>query len=294
MIEIVDQGARIRGAAFWSPDDGCIVAGDLEGDDQNMSQTLVFEVADNAVARYQLLDWIAHAACPIPHAAAALVVEDRGRLLVVRPGSMDEEQVQFADRPTPAIVLRGLRVIQEEIFAVGMSGLVLRRRGDALWDCLAPPTRGKPGLEAIDGFSLDEIYAVGWKGALLELQPSAMIPQTAPTSVILTDVACAGDGQVYACGQNGVLLRGRHKRWAVICEGATDENLWSVAWFKNRLYVATILSLYTVEDDALVPVRFGEDPPTSCYRLTIAHGYLWSVGREDILRFDGENWLRIA
>ena len=91
-----------------------------------------------------------------------------------------------------------------------------------------------------------------------------------------------------------MILRGRNAVWEVICENATNENLWDVAWFKGRVYVATILCLYTIDGDELVPVNFGEDPPTSCYRIFVDGQFLWSIGREDILRFDGSVWTRVA
>ncbi len=294
MIEIVDEGARIRNAVFWSRDGGCIVAGDLEADEENLAQSLIFVLKEGAQPAFRFLEWIAHAACLLPGGQAALIGSDEGRLLKVSPAAIDEEHITFADGSTTPFVLRSLSLIDEQVIGVGMSGLIISRRSDGLWNRVAGPKSGRPGLEAADGFSLDEVYAVGWEGALLWLQGDKLTDCAAPCSVILTDVVCAADGLVYVCGQEGLLLRGRHMRWEVICEGATEENLWAVASFNGRIYVATILSLYTIEDDALVPVDFGEDPPTSCYELFVRDGLLWSIGREDIVRFDGSSWTRVA
>lgn len=295
MIDIVEQGARIRNAAFWTADAGCIVAGDKEGDDENLAQSLIFIIPARGKPSYRLLDWIAHAICLLPgNKEGALVSSDEGRLLTVTERSVDEGQIAFTDRKSRHIVLRSLKLYNERIYAVGMNGLVARLRDDGLWDAVVEPAPGRSGLEALDGFSDSEIYVAGWKGMLAELQGTSMTLHTTPTTVILTDIVCAGDGHVYVCGQNGVLLRGRRSQWEVICEDATQENLWSVEWFEGRLYIATILALYTVANNTLIPVDFDGDPPTTCYRLTKSKGFLWSIGREDIMRFDGTTWIRVA
>jgi hypothetical protein len=294
MIEIVKQGALIRNAVFWSPDGGCIVAGDKEADEENLAQSLIFVLADEKQPTFHFLEWIAHAICLLPTGGEALVSSDEGRLLTVSPASIDEGHITFAEGWKRPIVLRSLSLIAAQVFGVGMNGLIIRRRSDGLWERTAGPDFDRSGLEAADGFSLDEIYVVGWDGTVVWLQGNRLVDCSAPTSVILTDIACADDGFAYACGQEGVLLRGRRDRWEVICAGATDENLWGIADYRGKIYVATILSLYTVEDAGLAPVDFGEDPPTSCYKLFVGHGFLWSIGREDILRFDGSVWMRVA
>lgn len=294
MIPIVEQGARIRDAVFWSGDDGCIVAGDQEADEQNLAQSLIFVLSEHRQPAFRFLEWIAHTACLLPDDQGALVAGTDGPLLTVSSGSIKEGRIVFADGFEGPFTLRSLRRIGDEAFGVGMSGLIIRRLPDTRWELLQRPRRGLPGLEAIDGFATTELYAVGWNGALLRWENSSFRPCPAPTSVILTGICCAGDGLAYACGQDGVILRGRYAAWEVICPEATRENLWDIAWFKGRSYVSTVLSLYVIDDDDLVPVDFGEDPPTSCYRIFVHDGFLWSIGREDILRFDGLRWVRVA
>ena len=68
--------------------------------------------------------------------------------------------------------------------------------------------------------------------------------------------------------------KARYAEWEVICNNATQENLWSVEWFEGKLYIATIRALYTLADNAFVSVDFGDDLPTSCYRLLKSRGFL--------------------
>ena len=294
MIPIVDQGAKIRNAVFWAAGEGCIIAGDHEADEQNLAQSLIFVVADGRKPMFRFLEWIAHAACLLPDERGALISSDEGRLLTVSGGSIDEGRITFSDGFAGRIVIRSLLKIDKQVFGVGMSGLIVRRRADALWDVVEMPRPTRPGIEAIDGFTATELYAVGWNGALLWLDGATTVDNASPTSVILTSICCAEDGFAYACGQEGVILRGRQARWDIICKNATDENLWDIASFRGVVYVSTILSLYIIHEDSLVPVVFGDDPPTSCYKIFVHDQFLWSIGREDILRFDGSNWERLA
>lgn len=294
MIPIVEQGAKIRNAVFWAGDRGCIIAGDKEADEQNLAQSLIFAVGEYGRPRFRFLDWIAHAACLLPGDKAAIVSSAKGRLLIVSGDTIQDGQIVFSDGSEEPFVLRSLRKIGTEVFGVGMSGLILQRRMDGLWEFVERPEAGHPGLEAIDGFATTELYAVGWNGALQWRDHSATVRNLSLTSVILTSVCCTEEGIAYACGQDGVILRGRHAKWEIICDGATDDNFWDIISFKGSIYVSTILSLYNIRENKLVLVDFGDDPPTSCYRL-FSHGqYLWSIGRDDILRYNGARWTRIA
>jgi hypothetical protein len=102
-----------------------------------------------------------------------------------------------------------------------------------------------------------------------------------------------GDESVYACGQNGTLLTGRHNQWKIIPTGGISEDFWDVCWFNGKLYVASLTTLYTHDGKCLVPVEFGADRPKTFGSLTHAQGIFWSVGDEDVFSFDGQAWTRV-
>ena len=148
------------------------------------------------------------------------------------------------------------------------------------------------GFEAIDGFSEQDLYAVGWQGEVWHCAKGRWERQSSPVNIILSAVCAAGDKLVYACGQSGTLIRGRAGAWEQINTDGVVDDLWDVRWFEGKLYVASMSTLYVLFPDGLHPVDFGKEAPRSCYKLTDAQGVLWSVGQENVFSFDGKAWTR--
>ena len=223
-------------------------------------------------------------------AAKIVVIGEDGDVVAFGGGKLTEETIE----PAP-VLIRHARTIEGHAYACGMKRQVYQRTGEGRWtDVSAPAPKPKEevGFEAIDGYSGKEIYAVGWKGEIWQYNGKKWTNRGSPTSVILTAVCCAGDGVVYAAGQQGVMVRGREDEWELI-EWADDvsDDLWDLCWFKKKLYVSTMMGLYTLEGDTLAPVEFDVGIGTF-YSLTTAEDVLWSIGRDDIASFDGTNWRR--
>jgi len=225
-----------------------------------------------------------------PEEKAVCIGED-GDVRTYVGGKVTEERIL----PAPKVI-RNARSIDGEVYACGMLRQMYRRVGEANWrDISAPrPKKGHTvGFESVDGFDGGEIYAVGWEGELWQYDGTRWTQHPTPTNVILSAVCCAGDGVVYVAGYGGVMLRGRGDQWELIDweEGVTAQ-LWDVCWFDGKLYVAAINHLYTLAGPKLVPVDFGDSEPGTCFSLSSAGGVLWSVGRDDVVSFDGTSWQR--
>ena len=199
-------------------------------------------------------------------------------------------------RPAPKLI-RNARSIEGEVYACGMKRQVYRRAAKGRWIDVSPGDKqagGKGGFEAVDGYSHAELYAVGWNGEVWYFDGKRWTDCSSPTNLILSAVCCAGDGVVYAAGQQGVMLRGRAAAWESIAwEGEVSADLWDLCWFANELYVATIDALFTLDGATLKPVKFPKrvGQPT-CFNLTQAEGVLWSIGQADVLSFNGKTWTR--
>jgi hypothetical protein len=286
----------IRAGAVRLRDLGYLLAGDDELDEDEVAHTAVFEWDPHAGWGGHDLGWTASAACICDEPKEQLVVVGRlGEFLVFGQGESYEGVIPC--KPTPSgdpAPFRGARGIAGKAYAVGMNSQVFRRDSRTVWTPLDNGLDPRTDLEAIDGFEADDLYAVGWKGAIWHYNGRRWSDVDSLTNVILTGVSCAGDGQVYACGQEGTLLRGVGNRWEVIEQEETREDFWDVEWFGNEIYVSTTRFLYRLSGRELRLVNFGRDAPKTCYHLSSRDSVLWSIGQRDVMAFDGKNWSRIT
>jgi hypothetical protein len=224
-----------------------------------------------------------------------------GQVHCMGSGDVHEEKILSAggESPEQRGPMRGLRSIGGKAYAVGTHRQVYRRDGANTWTCIDETTRPESedprvvSFESIDGFSPEEIYAAGRQGEIWLYDSRQWHRLNSPTNMILTDVCCAGDGNVYVCGRYGTLLRGRDGRWEVIGQESTQEDLWRAIWYREKLYLSTMRFLYTLEDNRLEQVDFGGDVPITCFHLSAADGVLWSIGAKDVMSYEGTNWVRI-
>jgi hypothetical protein len=175
-----------------------------------------------------------------------------------------------------------------------------RRDGAKKWTCIDEsmrPPSGKgevAGFEAVGGFSEKEIYAAGWDGMIWLYDGKKWKELDSPTNVILTNLCCAEDGNVYICGRKGMLLRGRKNKWEIVKHESGEMDLWGLEWYSGKLYLASMRHVFILaKDDSLEKVRMGGDPAETAYHLSAADGIMWSIGAKDAMSFDGKTWTRI-
>lgn len=196
--------------------------------------------------------------------------------------------------------LRALSVIDETIFACGMGRVVLRRDTRGQWTPIGPgPRKGDAdviGFEDIEGYSKNEMYAVGWGGEIWWLDNGTWRNVDSPTSVNLTALSCAEDGSVYIVGHNGIMLRGRYDSWNVI-DTDRNENLRDVTFYDGAVYVVTDFRILRLIEGKLVndtDFAVPNDRPTTCLTLLKTSDGIISVGGKDIFRRQRERWERLV
>jgi hypothetical protein len=237
----------------------------------------------------RLVEWTSGTVCQarVPVSQGVLVGED-GQFFAwgLAPGI----EGRVAERG----VFSTVSAVEGKAYAIGMGGTLCRWDAPNLWTRLEVGIPREVDLEALDGFSESEMYAVGWNGEIWRLRDNYSKRLHSPTNLILTSVCCAGDGMVYCCGQKGTLLHGREGQWDLLDHGDTSEDLWAVHWFQGSLYVSSMTFLYKLVGNHLERVRFDEDIPGSFYHLTsFSDAVLWSIGAKDVMEYNGSNWSRI-
>jgi hypothetical protein len=192
-------------------------------------------------------------------------------------------------------MIRCLGIVDGMAYAAGMNRQVYRRSGAGTWITIdfEPDASKVCGFEAIHGFNDEDLYAVGWNGEIRHFRNGLRRPVESPTNVILSSVCCAPNGNVYACGKKGSILMGAENKWRIIEQELTQEDFWSVVWFRGSAYVSSMRFVYRFDGEKLSRIDMGPDWPKSCYHLATDGELLVSTGKKDIMAFDGDRWRRI-
>lgn len=251
------------------------------------------------------LDWLASssAVCHDPQERFIAAAQLGHTTWVAGGGQASEEAI--TTNSARSVQSRGyIREIREiaggKLYAAGTCRQLYRRDGPANWVCLDIWQKDESdeildcSFESVDGFSEEEIYTVGWEGEIWLFNGSSWKQIESPTNVSLYKVLCAPDGNVYAAGTFGTLLRGKGDAWELIEHEDTTDDIWGLAWFEGQLYLSTTSVVYRLDGDQLKLVDYGDgEVPTTCYHLSAADGILWSIGAKDVVQFDGSKWTRI-
>lgn len=227
-----------------------------------------------------------------------IVVSSIGEIRMMGSGDIHDELVITTEgSPENRGEIRCIREISGKAFVAGMNRTVYRRDDAHKWICIDKDiqTIGKEvtGFESIDGFSETDIYGVGWDGEICHFNGLTWSQMESPTNAILTDVICAADGNVYICGRNGLLISGRFRNWKILDTGIIKHDFWNLAWYNGELFISSYQGVYKLENQTIVPVDFGRDTPNTFYKLSTADNVLWSIGKKDVMCYDGVSWARI-
>ena len=247
------------------------------------------------------VEWTAVSVCAVKYPQEQMVaVGETGEAQVCGSGEEHDEEIRDGVvKPDDRGDLRFVRSIGGHAYATGMDRQVYRRQGRDEWVCIdesmrpAKDDESLVGFNGIDGVSEKEIFAVGFQGAIWHYNGRTWKELQSPTNIVLSSVCCAGDGNVYACGRRGTLLRGDRRRWEVIDHGKSNEDFWGLAWYQNKLYVSSLRRVLTLEKGDRLRMVDMDEPVTSAYHLSAQDGVLLSIGPKDVMLNDGAKWIRI-
>ena len=159
-----------------------------------------------------------------------------GRIHVAKADGFSEEYVDNSvEGPPDRGVLRDIRLIGDHVYVTGMKRQVYRRESPSIWSRqdrgVVIPTVDNivAGFNSIDGFSENNIYAVGWSGEIWHYDGKIWQDVASPTNIKLERIICVDPDKVYICGQAGILIKGNHNRFKVIDHNSTrdDFGVWN-------------------------------------------------------------------
>jgi len=252
------------------------------------------------------------------YADRVIAVNDRYRTYESKTGSdlklLGKEVGRDYDR-----AVWGMKTIDNEVFTFGSMRKLHRRTGIYEWEDLTDTKKhaylykdiddwteqGRKlmdmeiGFHAMDGFSANDIYAGGDRGDMWRYDGKLWHRVDLPGNLRIDAICCAGDGYVYVGGSGGYILKGREDQWEPVSAQrdqyvfAADIN--AMTWFGDRLYVATSMDLFVLEEEGLTKYIYPEDGPQqhSYGHITSSDQALLAYGQHQALVFDGDKWEEI-
>jgi len=230
---------------------------------------------------------------PIPGQSGSepsfVIIGDTGKYTAVLGGSSVSGIIAEED------ALAAANVIRTSVMAVGITGGVYRMKDPHTWEQLGNPLV-TTNLEAVCEYPSGGFLVCGWEGLVAHYEGESVQRLESGTNVILTDIICDDGGEIFACGQRGIILRGAMGALRPLNLEGIIEDFWSITKFREDVYVSSITALYKlVDDEKLELVEFdGDGIPVSFYHLHACEdSLLLSVGQKDAVVYDGKDWTRI-
>ncbi len=268
----------------------------------NLNTTfLKFLVAeDKKFSFHVLFTLVKLIAIQIPESSVIAVGPDGSVNVGTAKGESLEQIGTPKEGPSVHGLIRDLRLIGSDVIAVGMGRQAYRRAAPGKWtpfhkgilqDISLTEVRG---FNAVHGLSEKELVAVGWYGEIYRWNGKSWAGEESNTNLILNDVHVAPNGNTYVGGQKGLLLQNSGTSWEMASPDFTDDEIRSLQWFNDELYIATDDALFALDSRGRVKeVKVSRDACTFD-SLHAADGVLLSVGTKDIYwTNDARHWHRL-
>lgn len=214
--------------------------------------------------------------------------------------SVEHVAADHAERLT----MREIRAIGQCAYAVGMGRRVFRCNADGAWESIDAGVRQEAsddttsGFNSIDGFSQQDIIAVGWDGDIWHFNGAGWQSLPSPTRLALNKVICMPDGYAYAVGQVGLILRGQAEHWEVIANPLTTRDFCSACHFRGSLYALSSHGLFVLDGEHLREVELPALTMSQRGRfsdVSATDEALWLVSDNMAIRTtDGVSWSEVA
>lgn len=146
----------------------------------------------------------------------------------------------------------------------------------------------------IDGFTSNDIYAVGGKGDIWHYDGQIWKQCGFPTNDKLTAVCCAGDGNVYVAAKHK-LWKGRLNRWEAICELELTDKISDLHWFNNKIWGCGKYDFFCWNGITLeTEVVYQGSPLALMGTMDCCEHFLLVARRKSVWVYNGQQWVNIV
>lgn len=269
---------------------------------QGIEHTAILKLTDGSFESVCLKMFRSKHVAWLPARQEAIFVGDNGECAVITSDGGDHDEYVTRSQRSPRNTghIRAATKLGDDVIAVGMQRQVYRRLGSGQWVDMnlgipSPDSAQTSGFECVLAVSETEIYAAGWRGEVWLFEGDAWRRLESPTNRVITSLGLNPNGEVIACGRNGLLIAGRKDAWRLIGESACPDDLWSLAASSHVQFAAALRRLYTLNADGTAAVvNLDELGAETFGHLAATADVVWSLGEKDFLSFDGKQWSRIG
>ncbi|HEC8325341.1 TPA: hypothetical protein RG501_RS15990, partial [Providencia rettgeri] len=213
-------------------------------------------------------------------------------------GSGDDfplEKIMEGDYANP----KNIKCIEGYAYYVGSAREIYKRVDIGKWVRLQ---KGIPGGETdtdmgftdLDGFSEQDMYAVGGEGDVWHYDGEQWIPCGFPSNEQLSAVLCAPDGYVYIGGEGGSLWRGRQFQWEKLYHGGSTILLNQLRWFEDKVWACDDYRLQCWDGHEMVRPMDGDESVLLSGHMDVRDGILVVAGDYSVDLYDGTVWHKIV
>jgi hypothetical protein len=186
--------------------------------------------------------------------------------------------------------LRKSRWIDGRFFIVAGNRKVIYRDAPNSWVSLEAGWRGPVitddiesilaanTFEDLDGFSRDDLYAVGGKGDVWNWNNGVWRQCAFPSNMMLRSVCCAGDGQVYIGAQSGNVFKGRGDTWMQIHEDSMSLPFKDMVWYEGAVWCTSDYGIWQIKNNKLAVAQLPGNTWRYAGNLSAADGALMLAG----------------
>ncbi|NHZ66730.1 WD40/YVTN/BNR-like repeat-containing protein [Massilia genomosp. 1] len=214
----------------------------------------------------------------------------------------ESSQLKLANASADQFLLRGgisrLRTIDGRLYGCGLGRTVIERVERNEWRYHTDLPTSKHfldpfGFKDLDGFSTNDIYAVGGKGDVWYFDGNIWKQIPFPSNMDLHSVCCGEDGFVYIGAESGNVFKGRGNKWSMIAESNLSLPFRDMVWHQDTLWCTSDYGLWTIKNNHLIPASVPAGIKICSGNLSVGDGVMLLAGERGAAVHDGNEWKRI-
>lgn len=189
--------------------------------------------------------------------------------------------------------LKRVRVIGGEVYCCGQFAQVYRLDGpNWVKEDHGLCSYESPDFQDLGGSGRADLFGTSLSGEVRHFdgQKWSRLKPAGPSHVLCT--ARLGKVQLFG-GFDGFVGRVSGKAVKAF-RAVTDGTYWDCVGFRERWYLCHGRGIDACDGRGVRPVKLGLSGELSFHRLCSSKKFLWSIGEQHVLRFDGQRWSRLA